>query len=67
MFRGNLLFYINQVITNASSVYPKDPEAPKSGIDDMTRLTYLHEPGVLENLRCRYEINEIYVSMNFTS
>ena len=29
----------------------------------MTKLAYLHEPGVLQNLRCRYDINEIYVSI----
>lgn len=29
----------------------------------MTKLAYLHEPGVLYNLRCRYDINEIYVSI----
>ncbi|KAL8479758.1 hypothetical protein ACS0TY_026623 [Phlomoides rotata] len=48
------------VVANAASVYPKDPEAPPSGVDDMTKLSYLHEPGVLYNLRCRYDINEIY-------
>ncbi|XP_076944554.1 myosin-6-like [Bidens hawaiensis] len=26
----------------------------------MTKLAYLHEPGVLNNLRSRYDINEIY-------
>ncbi|XP_076890780.1 myosin-11-like [Bidens hawaiensis] len=26
----------------------------------MTKLSYLHEPGVLQNLRTRYELNEIY-------
>uniref|UniRef100_A0A0E0P1A2 Myosin motor domain-containing protein n=1 Tax=Oryza rufipogon TaxID=4529 RepID=A0A0E0P1A2_ORYRU len=26
----------------------------------MTKLAYLHEPGVLHNLACRYGINEIY-------
>ncbi|MBA0739551.1 hypothetical protein Gogos_012812 [Gossypium gossypioides] len=26
----------------------------------MTKLAYLHEPGVLQNLRCRFDINEIY-------
>ncbi|KAG6430282.1 hypothetical protein SASPL_108346 [Salvia splendens] len=26
----------------------------------MTKLSYLHEPGVLANLRTRYELNEIY-------
>ncbi|CAI0433995.1 unnamed protein product [Linum tenue] len=35
-------------------------EAPAGGVDDMTKLSYLHEPGVLENLKSRYELNEIY-------
>uniref|UniRef100_A0A7N0TP54 Myosin-6-like n=1 Tax=Kalanchoe fedtschenkoi TaxID=63787 RepID=A0A7N0TP54_KALFE len=48
------------VRVKASSVYPKDEEAPPCGVDDMTRLAYLHEPGVLQNLRSRYDINEIY-------
>ncbi|KAK3026388.1 hypothetical protein RJ639_042598, partial [Escallonia herrerae] len=48
------------VVANASNVYPKDVEAPPCGVDDMTRLAYLHEPGVLQNLRCRYDMNEIY-------
>ncbi|MBA0749492.1 hypothetical protein Gogos_003411, partial [Gossypium gossypioides] len=26
----------------------------------MTKLAYLHEPGVLQNLKCRYDANEIY-------
>lgn len=54
-----------QVVVNASSVYPKDPDAPPSGVEDMTRLAYLHEPGVLENLKCRYNMNEIYVRLSF--
>ena len=28
----------------------------------MTKLAYLHEPGVLHNLACRFALNEIYVS-----
>ncbi|KAK9671716.1 hypothetical protein RND81_12G049800 [Saponaria officinalis] len=48
------------VAANTSRVYPKDPEAPPSGVDDMTKLAYLHEPGVLDNLKRRYDINEIY-------
>jgi hypothetical protein len=43
-------------------VFPKDTEAPPGGVDDMTKLSYLHEPGVLQNLAARYELNEIYVS-----
>lgn len=38
-------------------------EAPPGGVDDMTKLSYLHEPGVLENLKIRYELNEIYVRL----
>lgn len=54
-----------QVVVKDSNIYPKDVEAPASGVEDMTRLAYLHEPGVLQNLQSRYDINEIYVS-NFT-
>ncbi|CAO2183552.1 unnamed protein product [Urochloa humidicola] len=49
-----------KVITDRSKVFPKDMEAPPGGVDDMTRLSYLHEPGVLQNLATRYELNEIY-------
>ncbi|WCJ24163.1 myosin 2 [Euphorbia peplus] len=48
------------VVAKAPNVHAKDPEFPPCGVDDMTRLAYLHEPGVLFNLRCRYDINEIY-------
>ncbi|XP_027367065.1 myosin-6-like [Abrus precatorius] len=50
----------NSVVVKASGVYHKDTEAPPCGVDDMTKLAYLHEPGVLDNLRSRYDINEIY-------
>jgi hypothetical protein len=52
-----------QVTVKASKTYPKDAEAPPCGVDDMTKLAYLHEPGVLQNLRSRYDMNEIYVSI----
>lgn len=58
-----LLFCEMQVVIHASNAYPKDPEAPQCGVDDMTKLAYLHEPGVLQNLKSRYDINEIYVSI----
>ncbi|KAJ4849765.1 hypothetical protein Tsubulata_012029 [Turnera subulata] len=48
------------VVAKASSVYHKDTEVPPCGVDDMTKLAYLHEPGVLQNLRSRYDMNEIY-------
>ncbi|KAL1224094.1 Myosin-5 [Cardamine amara subsp. amara] len=46
------------VVTNV--YFPKDTEVPPGGVDDMTKLSYLHEPGVLQNLETRYELNEIY-------
>lgn len=50
-----------QIVKNISKVFPKDTETPPGGEDDMTKLSYLHEPGVLQNLATRYELNEIYV------
>lgn len=49
-----------KVVANISKVFPEDTEAPPGGVDDMTKLSYLHEPGVLQNLATRYELNEIY-------
>ncbi|XP_057964202.1 myosin-9 [Malania oleifera] len=48
------------VVANLSKIYPKDMEAPIGGVDDMTNLSYLHEPSVLQNLATRYELNDIY-------
>ncbi|MCD7450736.1 hypothetical protein HAX54_008297 [Datura stramonium] len=49
-----------KVTINLSKIYPKDEDAPAGGVDDMTKLSYLHEPGVLQNLASRYQLNEIY-------
>ncbi|KAL8159065.1 hypothetical protein V2J09_000602 [Rumex salicifolius] len=49
-----------KVSVKLSNIYPKDVDAPDGGVDDMTKLSYLHEPGVLENLATRYSLNEIY-------
>ncbi|XP_021307574.1 myosin-6 isoform X1 [Sorghum bicolor] len=49
-----------KVTVNVSSAYPKDTESPRGGVEDMTRLAYLHEPGVLQNLKSRFMLNEIY-------
>ncbi|KAJ4719701.1 Myosin [Melia azedarach] len=49
-----------KVVATLSKLYPKDMEEPAGGVDDMTKLSYLHEPGVLQNLKTRYELNEIY-------
>ncbi|KAL8029120.1 hypothetical protein ABFS82_14G203800 [Erythranthe guttata] len=48
------------VVANISKVYPKDEDTPDGGVDDMTKLSYLHEPGVLHNLARRYQLNKIY-------
>ncbi|GMQ06028.1 hypothetical protein CsSME_00050781 [Camellia sinensis var. sinensis] len=48
------------VVKDIAKAFPKDTEAPPGGVDDMTKLSYLHEPGVLQNLATRYELNEIY-------
>ncbi|KAL6610563.1 hypothetical protein ACP70R_040532 [Stipagrostis hirtigluma subsp. patula] len=48
------------VIASTSDIHPKDTEAPSGGINDMTGLSYLHEPGVLNNLAVRYAKNIIY-------
>jgi myosin-5 len=42
---------------------PRDPDTQPHGTDDMTTLSYLSEPGVLYNLKCRYGVDEIYVSI----
>lgn len=56
-----------QVVSKLSKLHPKDMEVPEGGVDDMTKLSYLHEPAVLHNLAARYEINEIYVRLLSTS
>lgn len=45
-------------------LFPRDADEDEhGGVDDMTKLTYLNEPGVLYNLRRRYALNDIYVSV----
>ncbi|GJT19683.1 myosin-12 isoform X1 [Tanacetum coccineum] len=45
-----------------SQIYPKNTEASPTGVDDMTKLVYLHELGVFSNLSARFTLNEIYIS-----
>ena len=43
----------------AKDVYLAEPRSA-AGVEDMVKLSYLHEPGVLHNLGFRYNMNEIY-------
>lgn len=49
-----------KILSFPDKLLPRDEEADHGGVDDMTRLTYLNEPGVLDNLKRRYTLNEIY-------
>ncbi|KFK29930.1 hypothetical protein AALP_AA7G196700 [Arabis alpina] len=50
-----------KVFVSSEKVYRRDPdEEEHNGVDDMTKLTYLHEAGVLYNLQRRYALNDIY-------
>ncbi|XP_024543080.1 myosin-11 [Selaginella moellendorffii] len=48
------------VSVDVGHAHPKDTDTKPGGVDDMTKLAYLHEPGVLYNLSSRYELDEIY-------
>eukprot|EP01018_Ginkgo_biloba_P007667 Gb_30020 [translate_table: standard] len=50
----------NKLSTPIFKAHPRDPDAKHGGVDDMTKLAYLNEPGVLYNLARRYELNDIY-------
>lgn len=54
--------FLVKVLTFPEKLFPRDPDADHGGVDDMTKLTYLNEPGVLYNLERRYALNDIYVS-----
>ncbi|XP_021321169.1 protein OPAQUE1 isoform X5 [Sorghum bicolor] len=49
-----------KAVVDGRKVLPRDTEGDLAGVDDMTKLVYLHEPGVLCNLALRYTLNEIY-------
>lgn len=52
--------YGKKVLVLPEKLLPRDAEEDHGGVDDMTKLTYLNEPGVLDNIRRRYSLNEIY-------
>ncbi|KAJ3695578.1 hypothetical protein LUZ60_000955 [Juncus effusus] len=51
-----------KISVSAERLLPRDIDEDLGGghVDDMTKLTYLNEPGVLYNLKRRYALNEIY-------
>ncbi|XP_038701179.1 myosin-15 isoform X3 [Tripterygium wilfordii] len=50
-----------KVLASSDKLFPRDAdEEEHGGVDDMTKLTYLNEPGVLYNLERRYALNDIY-------
>ncbi|KAD5317633.1 hypothetical protein E3N88_17579 [Mikania micrantha] len=49
-----------QILAFAEKLLLRDADADYGGVDDMTKLAYLNEPGVLDNLKKRYALNEIY-------
>ncbi|PON39635.1 GPCR kinase [Trema orientale] len=50
-----------KILISPEKVFPRDAdEEEHGGVDDMTKLTYLNEPGVLYNLQRRYALNDIY-------
>lgn len=54
--------FVVKVLAFAEKLLLRDADADYGGVDDMTKLAYLNEPGVLDNLKKRYALNEIYVS-----
>lgn len=60
-----VLLLLLQVVALSENVFPRDADEDEhGGVEDMTRLAYLNEPGVLYNLRRRYALNDIYVSFS---
>lgn len=49
-----------KVLSSSEKLLLRDPDADHGGVDDMTKLTYLNEPGVLYNLERRYALDSIY-------
>ncbi|KAK7383370.1 hypothetical protein VNO78_29047 [Psophocarpus tetragonolobus] len=62
---GNRLLLVTdsgkKVYASPEKLFPRDAdEEEHGGFEDMTRLAYLNEPGVLFNIRRRYALNDIY-------
>eukprot|EP00898_Chlorokybus_atmophyticus_P006930 jgi/Chlat1/7238/Chrsp58S09133 len=48
------------LVDRTTAECPPQEALKGAGVDDMTTLSYLHEPGVLHNLAMRYGLDEIY-------
>ncbi|XP_045800079.1 myosin-15-like isoform X5 [Trifolium pratense] len=49
------------IVIAPEKIFPRDADEDEhGGVEDMTRLAYLNEPGVLYNIRRRYALNDIY-------
>ncbi|GAU41234.1 hypothetical protein TSUD_280330 [Trifolium subterraneum] len=55
----------NKIIVIApEKIFSRDADEDEhGGVEDMTRLAYLNEPGVLYNILRKYALNDIYVSL----
>lgn len=49
-----------KLVVSISKIHPRDVDIVPGGVEDMIKLAYLHEAGVLYNLANRYELNDIY-------
>ncbi|XP_027357060.1 myosin-15-like [Abrus precatorius] len=50
-----------KVLVPPENLFPRDADEDEhGGVEDMTKLAYLNEPGVLYNLHRRYALNDIY-------
>ncbi|KAL1496526.1 hypothetical protein AB1Y20_016479 [Prymnesium parvum] len=56
---------LEELETRAKHTQPVDKllfvnDLPEEGVEDMTRLNYLHEPALLNNIRHRFERDHVY-------
>lgn len=56
-----LFLFIQERKLKKEQTHPRNP-VKFDGVEDMAELGYLNEPGVLHNLRTRYNSDRIYVS-----
>ncbi|GJZ64615.1 myosin-15 isoform X1 [Tanacetum coccineum] len=57
--------YIFEVLAFAKKLLLRDADVTYGGVDDMTRLDYLNEHAVLDNLKKYHALYEIYELKGF--